>query len=205
MKRVLFLAILFVFSVFALVAQRKYNTFIQRVSLDASVAYIHPVSLYEGFNGSDFLGFRSLSVGSSYALNNLWGMRMSYGLNSFKDKDYTSKGFTIHKFMVEATFNILQCIVPKDNPFNIVAHTGAGMSLGVSSLSDDIDKMGTIQAGIMPMYRISNNLSLLLDATYVVNYHQNYNYNGEKAYEDFRHVTGKFFSFNLGVGLRLGF
>ena len=112
-------------------------------------------------------------------------------------------GFTIHKFVVEGTFNVVQAIQPSDNPFEVVAHAGAGMSLGVSSLSDDIDKMGTIQAGIMPMYRITNYLSLLLDAVYVVNFHQNYNYNGEKAYEDYRHVTGKYFSFNLGV--RLGF
>ena len=204
MKNYLLLAIFFAFSIFAITAQEQEKTFMQHVSLDASGGYNVPVSsTFKDFNGSDFAGFRNLNLGANYDLNNMWGLRFTYGLNSFKDKNDSSLGLTIHKFMAEGTFNIVQFIEMQDNPFEVVGHTGIGVSLGKSSTSDDIDKMGTFQVGLMPMYRISNNLSVLFDATYVVNMSQNFNYNGVYAFEDVRKVTGQYFMLNLGV--RVGF
>ena len=206
MKKYLLLSIFIAFSMFASNAQERDTTFMQRISFDASAAYNLPVSSsFKDFKGSDYAGFRNFNFGANYAINNLWGLRFTYGYNSFEDKNDSSMGLTLHKLMAEGTFNILRSINMQENPFEIVGHAGAGVSFGKSSVTSGLDKMGTFQVGLMPMYRISKNLSLFVDATYVVNISQNYGFNGQSAMDKNGSATGEYSFINLAAGLRLNF
>lgn len=181
------------------------KTFVQRLSFDAGAGYNIPVSPDREVSSTSFSGFRNFNLGANYAINDLYGLRFTYANNSFEDKDNSALGLTLHKFMAEGTFNIIQSIEMQENPFEVVAHAGAGISLGKSKLSSNLDKMGTIQVGIMPLYRITDHFSIHFDASYVLNIRQNYYYDGQQSNVDGSHVSGEYFLFNLGLGISFGF
>ncbi|NLC50162.1 MAG: hypothetical protein GX762_07340 [Bacteroidales bacterium] len=201
MKRFYFLISFIIIATFtsSLLAQQK--TFIERVKLEVSGGYSIPVSpTRNGASLSDFAGFRNFMVGANYELSNVAGLRFSYGNHMFEDSNNSSMGVTHHKLMAEGTFNILEYINKTRDPFEVIAHVGAGLSLGKSKLSSDIDKMSTLQIGLMPQYRITNNFSIHLDAIYVVNFKQDYFYDGGPASVDNKQQTGGYMMLNLGLG-----
>lgn len=186
------------------VLAQENKTFVQRLSLEAGAGYNIPISPDNGLSNSDFAGFRTFYGAVNYELTSLWGLRFSYGNNGFQDKNDSSLGVTHHKFMAEGTFNVIEWIDMQRNPFEVIIHGGAGISLAKSKLLSGIDKMGTLQIGLMPLYRITDNFNIHFDATYVFNLKQNYGYNG-KVNLDGSHVTGEYFVMNLGLGLSFDF
>ncbi len=179
-----------------LLAQEK--TFIQRVSLEAGGGYNLPVSPSDdGVSLSDYAGFRSFYVGANYELTSLAGLRFTYGNNSFQDTNDSSHGVTIHKFIAEGTFNILESIQKTPTPFEVMLHGGLGLSFGKAKQSSGSDKIGTFQIGLMPKYRITNNFSVQADASYVVNLKQSFYFDGGAMPTS--GDTGHFFMINAGV------
>lgn len=186
-------------------AAQNSKTIAQRLSFEAGAGYIVPISSDKGLTRSDFTGFRSFYLGANYSLINSWGLRFSYSNNGFQDKNDSSMGTTNHKFMAEATLDIIESIEMQRNPFEIVAHGGVGMSMVKSKLYPVIDKTGTLQFGLMPLYRIKDNISINMDATYVINTKQNYWYNGQGFNEGGGHVRGEYFTMTVGLGVKFGF
>ena len=176
------------------------NAFMQRVSIEVGAGYNSPISPINEISRGDYAGFRNIYVGGNYKINELFGIRLTYGNISFKDKNESSNGLTLHKLMAEGTFNIIQSIEMEVNPFEVVAHAGIGVSGGKSTLNSGLDNMGTIQLGLMPIYRISNKINLLFDATYVINMRQNFVYNGEQGNIDSSPLTGEYLSLVIGLG-----
>ena len=191
------------FGTHALAQQNK--TFAERLSLEAGAGYNIPISPDNGLSTSDYAGFRTFYGAANYELTSLWGLRFSYANNGFQDKNESSLGVTHHKLMAEGTFNVVEWIEMQRNPFEVIVHAGAGVSFAKSKLFSGIDKMGTLQIGVMPLYRITDHFSLHFDATYVINIKQNYGYNGQQANLDGSHVTGEYFVMNLGMGVRFDF
>ena len=203
MKRFfLFISLLIIGSIASsLLAQEK--SFLNRITLEAGGGYNIPVSPdRDDISTSNFTGLRGFYLATNYELSNTTGLRFTYANNSFQDKNDSSMGLTHHKFMAEGTFNIIQWIEMVQNPFEIIAHAGAGISLGKSKLTSDIDKMGTLQVGLMPLFRITNKISIHADAAYVINLRQNYFYDGRQATLDGSQTEGEYFMFNIGVGVR---
>lgn len=206
MRETSLLAILiFISSLTVNVVAQENKTFVQRLSFEAGTGYLIPISESEELSSSDFIGFRNLHVAANFELTDLWGVRFSYANNRFQDKNDSSMGLMHHKLMVEGTFNVIEWIEMQRNPIEVIIHGGAGLSFGKSKLTSGVDKMGTLQIGVMPLYRITNNISIHLNAEYVANLKQNYGYNGEQFYSDGRHVTGEYFVLNFGLGLTFGF
>lgn len=205
MKRIVLITLFSTFSLITMSLLAQSKSFIQRVSLEAGVGYNIAVSPDRGTSTDNFSGFRNINLGTNYAINDLVGLRFTYGNSAFKDKDDNSMGLTLHRFIAEVTFNVIESVEMDRNPFEVVAHAGAGISLGKSKLSSDIDKMGTVQVGVMPLYRLSDNFSLHLDASYVINIRQNYFYDGRQTNPDGSHAIGEYFMLNLGLGVTFGF
>ena len=185
--------------------QENNPTFLQLFSLEGGGGYHLPISPNKDISISNYAGFQSFYIGANLALSDLWGLRLTYSNNAFKDKNNKSSKFTIHKLMGEVTLNILQAVHSQQNPFEIVAHSGIGLSMGKDSHFSDVDKMGNFQIGLMPVYRISKNLRIQMDATYVMNIKQNQGYNGQYLYDDIRDVTGSYLTVNLGLGVKFEF
>lgn len=198
MKRFYFIVLILSITTVAssLMAQEK--TFMQHITLEAGGGYNLPVApSRDNTSLSDYAGLKSFYLGANYEINELGGLRFTYGNNSFSDSDNSSLGLTHHKFMAEGTFNIVEFIERISNPFEVVLHGGLGISLGKSKQTSGIDKMGTVQVGLKPQYRITNNFSIHLDATYVMNFKQNYFYDGTSLDD-----TGEYLLISLGVGYR---
>lgn len=185
--------------------QENNASFLQKLSLEGGAGYHLPFTPNKNIITSNYAGFRSFYLGANYAINDIWGLRMTYANNVFSDKNDRTNKFTIQKVMAEATFNILQSIQTQQNPFEIVAHSGIGVSAGKGPHLSDIDKMANFQFGLMPLYRITRYLSMQLDATYVINIQQNQGYNGQYVYDDVRDVTGSYLLFNMGLGIKFDF
>lgn len=205
MKRIFLIVLFSTVSLLSISMLAQHKSFKERVSLEAGAGYNIAVSPESDVSLSDFAGFRNFNLGANYAINDFVGLRFTYGNTSFQNKDDSSMGITLHKFMAEGTLNIIQLIELSPNPFEIVAHAGAGLSLSKSKLTSGIDKMGTVQVGFMPLYRISDNFSLHLDASYVLNIRQNYFYDGRQSNPDGSSTTGEYFMFNLGIGVGFAF
>ena len=177
-------------------AQEK--TFMQRVTLEAGGGYALPVApSRDNTSLSDYAGFRSFYVGANYEFTDLLGLRLSYGNSGFRDSDDSSLGLTHHKFMAEATFNIIEAIEKKNSPFEVMVHGGAGLALGKSKQTSGSDKMGVIQLGVMPQFYLTDNIRLHFDASYVVSLKQEYYYDGTDMDD-----TGQFLMISLGIGYK---
>ena len=201
------ISMILLFSLFTsnLSGQETNPSFLKLFSLEGGGGYHLPISPDKDISITDYAGFRSFYIGANLALTDLWGLRMTYANNAFTDKNINSSKFTIHKLMAEVTLNTLQSIQSQRNPFEIVAHSGVGISMGKDSHFSDVDKMGNFQIGLMPVYSISKNFSIQLDGTYVINIKQNQGYNGQYLYEDVRDVIGSYLTVNIGLGVKFDF
>lgn len=172
----------------------------QRTTLELGGGYTTPVSPnHDIVTLSDFAGVNNFYVGARYELTNLIGLRFTYGNTSFSDKNDSSMGLTHHKLMAEGTVNLIEMIEMIENPFEVILHGGAGLSFGKSKQSSGVDKMGTLQIGIMPLYRITNNFAVHIDLLFVANQKQNYFYDGGPSNPENSHVVGEYFMIDLGA------
>lgn len=201
---------LFFISIFLLVSsisatlssQEKNPSFLEQFSVEVGSGYHIPFSPSKDITTQDYAGINGFYLGAAYGITDAWGIRMTYSNNTFANKNDKSIKLTIQKVMAEATFKILQSIRSEETPFEIVAHTGLGVSLGKGAFLSDTDKMANVQFGLMPVYQITNNISILLDVSYILNFRQNQGYDGQYVYKDIRDVTGSYLQSSIGIGLR---
>lgn len=203
MKKTL-ITLALVAGVFTSQAQINQTSFLDKVKLEAGWGFNMPTAPTEGISAGDFSGVSSFYVGANYELNDLWGIRGSYAFNKFEHKDNSNYGVTFHKIMADATFNILRAIDDwGQKPFELFGHAGLGLTIGESELVSDTDMMGTFQVGLLPTYHVSDRVSIILDAAYVVNFSQDYGYHGGPAKLNGKSATGSYFIANIGVAFKL--
>ena len=183
----------------SLLAQQTDKTFLQRVTLEVGGGYNLPLSpSKDNTSMSDYAVIKNFNLGANYQLNQLAGLRFTYGYNAFEDTNNTAHGVTMHKLMAEGTFNIIEAIQQLESPFEVMLHGGAGLSFGAVKQSSGTDKMGTLQIGVMPKYQITNCFSVHLDATYVYNLKQDNFFDGGAmpSGDD----SGQYLMIGVGVG-----
>ncbi|MBW3517572.1 hypothetical protein [Flavobacterium sp. NKUCC04_CG] len=188
----------------AIKTQAQQSDFLSRTTLEAGLGYHRPTAPSDNITTSDFAGFKSFYAGALYEIDELWGLRATYAYNAFEHKDEKATGLKIHKVVAEVTLNIISTIQQQTStPFEVMAHAGLGLSLGKSEIKSGSDMMGNIQMGIMPKYHISEQWSLLVDASYVLNFSQDYGYQGAAAQISGKSAIGGYFLANLGVAYKL--
>lgn len=203
MKNLLLLSSLLISGLFfSQQMQAQNGRFLEHVSLEAGWGLNVPVAPSNGISTSDFMGVQSFYVGANYELNELWGLRGTYAYNGFEHKNHSSQKLTLHKLMAEATLNLGNAFSSGYgfSAFNVIAHAGLGMSMGENKNYSGKDWMANFQIGVMPTYKISEKVRLLLDLVYVVNFDHDFPY-GDVASGKF---TGGYFLANVGVNINLG-
>lgn len=182
-------------------SQAQQTTFLENIALEAGYGYSLPFISEDGQKGADYAGINSLHLAAHYSINNLWGVRGSYGYNSFSHKDYSDYKLNLHKLVAEATFNITEAMNPSlthTADFNVYAHAGAGLAMGISDQYEGNDYMGVLQIGLQPMYRFVDNWSVFIDASYQQLIKQNFNYAGFSSAEN----SSGFLNIHIGVNYR---
>lgn len=204
MKKQIMAAVAAVLGITAVNAQE--GSFFNQVSLEASYGYNLALSP-DNVDRTDFSGFNTLQLGATYQINPLWGVRGTYSNTTFKHKDISDLGITYNKLTAEATFNVLEAISPSTMPmqqaFELSAHAGLGLNFGKSKVTDETDAMANFQIGIRPQYNVTSRVGIFLDGTYIMNFKQNYGFNGMSIPgED--ETTGGYVTGLIGVTVKLG-
>jgi len=204
MKKQIMAAVAAVLGITAVNAQE--GSFFNQVSLEASYGYNLALSP-DNVDRTDFSGFNTLQLGATYQINPLWGVRGTYSNTTFKHKDNSDIGITYNKLTAEATFNVLEAITPSTMPmqqaFELSAHAGLGLNFGKSKVTDATDTMANFQIGIRPQYNVTNRVGIFLDGTYIMNFKQNYGFNGI-AVPGEDETTGGYVTGLIGVTVKLG-
>lgn len=204
MKKILFIAAIAVATVQQSKAQQ--SAFFDKVSLEAAYGYNMALSP-DNIDVADVSGFNTVQLGANYQINNLWGVRGTYSNTTFKHKDFDNASINYNKLTAEATFNVMEAInasaYPTNSAFQLAAHTGVGLNFAKSKVTDKTDRMGNFQIGIKPQYNVSNGIGVFLDATYIMNFKQNYGFNGMSIPGE-SETTGSYVTGLIGVAIKLG-
>jgi len=204
MKKLMFMAAIAVATVQQSNAQQ--GSFLDKVSLE--VAYGYNMALTpDNVETADVSGFNTVQLGANYQINNLWGVRGTYSNTTFKHKNFDNASINYNKLTAEATFNVLNAInnakFPTTSTFGLAAHAGFGLNFGKSKATDATDAMGNFQIGIKPQYNVSNRIGIFLDGTYIMNFKQNYGFNGMSIPGE-SETTGSYVTGLIGVAIKLG-
>lgn len=186
-------------------AQEGSNTW-NKLSLEASYGFAMPLSPTENIEAADYNSLVNFQGGVNYQVNNLWGVRATYAYQKFENKDFSNLGVAYHKFMGEATFNVLEAVNPtsssvQSNNFEIVAHAGIGGSFATRNQDNKTNKMINAQIGVKPTYAVSNRVNIFADVTYVTNFNQAYEFSGTAIKGG---TTGGYVTANVGLQVKLG-
>lgn len=186
-------------------AQQGGGFTLDKMTLEAGWGYNLPTAPSEGIDLSDYAGTTSFYVGANYEFKTVWGVRGTYAYNRFEHKDDDKFGTTHHKIMVEGTLNVIRAIVDKgQTPFELYLHSGLGLSMVNSKLlTKDTDLMASFQIGMLPTYHITEQIGVLLDLAYVINFSQDYGVHGGSAKSNGKSTTGGYLIANVGVVVKL--
>jgi len=182
------------------------GSLLDKVSLEAAYGYNMALSP-DNIETADVSGFNTVQLGLNYQINNLWGIRGTYSNTTFKHKDIDNATINYNKLTAEATFNVMEAVnvsaYPTNSAFQLVAHTGAGLNFGKSKATNETDMMANFQVGIKPQYNISNRIGVFIDGTYIMNFKQNYGFNGMSIPGE-SETTGSYVTGLIGVAIKLG-
>lgn len=204
MKKIVCIAIIALAAVQQSNAQQ--GSFLDNISLEAAYGYNMALSP-DNIETADVSGFNTVQLGLNYQINDIWGVRGTYSNTTFKHKDVNNASINYNKLTAEATFNVMQAVnasaYPTSSAFQLVAHAGAGLNFGKSKVTNKTDSMGNLQVGIKPQYNISNRIGVFLDGTYIMNFKQNYGFNGMRIPGE-SETTGSYVTGLIGVAVKLG-
>jgi len=203
MKKIILGALIccFTFSV----NSQEYNKW--SLDLGAGVTeIINPLS--PGYKtGSLSLGQASLGV--RYMFNEKFGLRLDVGYNEFKEGEnslpFKSNYYRTSLEGVVNAGNILKFSSWTDK-FNLLFHGGIGVSSLRTINPIDTGSAETILnmiVGFTPQFKLSNRVSLFLDASAIFHDYQNFNFDGAKNTND-REISASIFNTSIGVNISLG-
>lgn len=195
----------FAIALFATQMQAQ-ETFWDKASLEVSYGFAMPLSPTKNIKAADYNSFVNAQGGINYQINDLWGVRATYAYQDFENKNNKNLGVTYHKFMAEATFNILQAVnasasFNQSNSFEVQAHAGIGGTFANRKFDNATNKIANVQIGLKPTYAVSDRINVFLDATYVMNFNQAYEFSGQSIKGG---TTGSYLGANIGVQVKLG-
>ena len=147
------------------------------------------------------------NVGVRYMLNNKFGLRLGGGYDSFKEKEGSNKFDSRYwNVSLQGYANLGRVLSFEDwtSDITLLVHAGGGYSqLRSDYLGNSADQMLFATAGVTPEIRLSNRISLLLDASLYVNARQNRTYDtygvSRRRGVQGAHVTG-----TIGLNIALG-
>lgn len=188
------MAALCVISIFA-----QESTDFNRFSVEIQGGLHMPLQLIDNINSNDYTDFRSGQVGVRYMFNTCFGAKLSYGFNSFEDKENADNGLNYQRVTLEGVYNMQLA-----NRFGILAHAGLGVASAAPSSIDENENMAIFTLGLTPQVKVSNRVAVFVDATYLVSASQHYYFNGQLINADFKSRTAAFATFSIGASISLG-
>ncbi|WP_116789408.1 outer membrane beta-barrel protein [Flavobacterium psychrotrophum] len=159
-----------------------------------------------GFNyarNPELNGFNHFDLGFRYMANEYWGAKADYGYDMFKSKDGLDNNTTLNRVSVQAVYNIGRLLSFNDiasRTFNVLLHGGAGITI-LKTEPGETDKLGNFIIGGTAQFYVSPQFALTGDVSGIINFKQNYGFNGVKTPDEF---TGKMLTVSAGITYYFG-
>ena len=142
--------------------------------------------------------------------NDKFGLRLKGGYNDINaDEDSSTQDYnsTYIQSSLETVFNLGSILDFQNwtNNFNLQFYTGvgAGLLMPDDQFIDDQDLVFSAVAGVTPMFRISDQVSLKFDFMTAINFGQDYNWDGISSVTT-RAVDGLMFNASVVLNIALG-
>jgi OOP family OmpA-OmpF porin len=156
--------------------------------------------------------FNTYSLGASYQFSEIVGLKMDMAFDRFINSPETkSEPFEAGQYRasVQTVFNLNSFFKPFNSGArsNVLLHAGLNIAL-MSPIKGDYDKVvsnndiyGGIVFGITPTLKLSNKVSIFVDASYFNNYDQSLTWNGKDAADN---DEANMYSVTFGLSFALG-
>lgn len=148
-------------------------------------------------------GFHHFDVGFRYMHTEFWGAKVDYGYDMYVAGNANKDKTTQNRVSLQAVYNLGRALRVSDlapDVFNLLLHAGGGSTL-IKTEEGNSDKGAHFIIGGTGQFYISPRLALTADLTGILNFKQNYRYNGSGRYDYF---TGKSATFSIGLTYYLG-
>ena len=178
-------------------------------SIEAAGGMHKPVRPMAGGYYTNSPSFAQFSLGTRYMFNNLVGMKLDLGYNSFKEGD-NSRPFKsdYYRASLQGVVNVgsLLRFETFTNSLGLLVHGGAGYSQ--LKPKEPIDRDATDQmlnfiVGVTPQVKLGKRVALNLDASMIGHVRQNYTFDGTKFTKK-RGFNGYLMNFSAGLTVYLG-
>lgn len=180
-----------------------------RWSVDLNAGLSKPTAPFSVNYYSANTNFIHGDLGVRYMLNNKFGLKLDFGLDSFKNKseafDFEGK---YYRTSLQGVVNLGRIMNFEEwtNTINLQAHTGAGFSFMTNDKFDGNDDMTNFILGLTAQFRLSNRIALNADFTMVNNVNQDYTFDGydDPAVSEDRGFNSTLYNATLGLSIYLG-
>ena len=154
-------------------------------------------------------GFTHFDAGFRYMIDEYWGIKFDFGSDQFRTGSNPELGTDYKRFSFQGVYNLGRTLdLPnKTNGYmNVLAHGGLGYSTLKSVNLDGTDNIGSVIIGITPQVYISENFAFMIDASYILNFSQHFDFEGN--YPDGtahgNDFTGKILNVSFGITYYFG-
>ena len=178
---------------------KRYNQFSVEASYNISVPYT-AIDFKDKSNGN-FTSFDGFNLGARFMFNQNWGLKGEVVYNGYHGENNLGTDFT--RLDAQAVYNLGKLIrLPYATNYKIglLLHSGFGLSKSKSLSKNATENIWNYIIGLTPIFSLSDRFSLATDITYVANFKQQYNYDGQ-LFSDKKDTYKYGYNLNYSVGL----
>lgn len=214
MKKIIFIATLLV----AITEINAQETKIQKEttssefnkwSIDVNAGFSKPTAPFSTNYYSSNTNFIHGDLGVRYMMNNKFGLKLDFGLDSFKN-DSESFEFEgkYYRTSIQGVVNLGRVLNFEDwtNTINLQAHSGIGFSFMTNDNFEGNDDMTNFILGLTAQFKLSNRVALNADFSMINNVNQQYTFDGieEPVVKEDRGFNSTIYNASIGLSIYLG-
>lgn len=178
-------------------------------SFDLNAGLSKPTAPFSSNYYASNTNFIHGDLGVRYMFNNKFGLKVDFGLDSFKNK---SESFEFegkyYRTSLQGVINLGRILNFEEwtNTINLQAHTGAGFSFMTNDNFDGNDDMTNFILGLTAQFRLSNRIALNADFTMINNVNQTYTFDGanDPSVPNDRGFNSTIYNASIGFSFYLG-
>ena len=155
---------------------QNFNRFSMEGAYNISVPFTANIVSATDGNYNSYNGF---NFGLRYMFNQKWGVKGEIAYNGYHgDND---KGTNFLRLDAQAFYNLgylLALSRSSNDKLGLLVHSGFGASQIKSLYANTTEHTGNFLLGVTPLYRISNQIALSGDISYIINFKQHDHFDG---------------------------
>jgi len=201
MKYKIIIAFLFVSSI--TFGQYRFNQF----SIEAGAGYVLAGNPYGKEFDSNFSGFRHVDLGVRYMITENYGVRLTYANDRFLQSNGSKIGMNYNKIGVDGIYNLGRLIdlaYSSNENIGLLGHVGIGYITAKPLTENEKDRIGSINLGLTPQFKIGDNTVFYTDISANFNLKQHRRFDGGFVYDNHSSTMGSFYNFSFGLMIYLG-